>query len=352
MGSFTDFTAGEKNLFFELSDEAVTSYGFPVKYIIREIVARDMVLNEDIDSEFRSVIDLDGYFEDADEWGGDGDLLSQFGLEIRDETTIVLSRKQWDSRYAEALAMDDDNFNHRQATRPLEGDLLYIPFSKSLFEIQHVEHESPFYQIADHGSLPSYRLTCTLFEYNAEEFETEDDDIDSLADGFDAAAIEARAEAPVAQAVDVSAAAFQIGQFENGFDPTASHFSRPIYLDGGNLRVYVYYQFHSYNEAMNELQLKNPMLVLHSSVQGGYSVNTPPDPDSAETFYLYQGDLGTGDNLMIPASMPVRALLSGMGNPATYMEAVVNMDTLEVQADVDAFGENELFEAEWNRIRG
>ena len=160
----------ETDLYTRLYDQAVDQYGLDLRYVVRDIVSRDLILNEDYDSKFRRQFAVKGYFEEVDEYGGDGDLIGKFGFEMRDECVIVLSRSRWEERYQANLQLDEDDPDHIKSlrNRPLEGDLIYIPFSRSLFEIRHVEHEQPFYQAA---SRPAYRLFCELFEYGDEDFE-------------------------------------------------------------------------------------------------------------------------------------------------------------------------------------
>lgn len=110
------------------------------------------------------------YIENLEGFDGEGDLFSKFGVEIRDQATFVVSRRRWD----QTIKRYD---NEISAVRPLEGDVLYIPFSQKLFEITHVEHEQPFYQLTN---LPTYKLRCELFEFSSEEFDTNVTEIDAI----------------------------------------------------------------------------------------------------------------------------------------------------------------------------
>jgi len=95
-------------------------------------------------------------------------------VEIRDQATFVVSRRRWN----QTIHRHD---NEITIARPAEGDLLYIPFSSKLFQITHVEHEQPFYQLQN---LPTYKLRCELFEYNDEDFDTNVDVIDDIQDDY------------------------------------------------------------------------------------------------------------------------------------------------------------------------
>lgn len=148
-------------------------YGQDVYYLPRDIVNQDRILNEDVPSSFNSSYKVEMYIENIEGFDGEGDLFTKFGVEIRDQATFVISRRRWD----QTVKRFD---NEITAIRPVEGDLLYIPFSKKIFEITHVEHEQPFYQLQN---LPTYKLRCELFEYNDENFDTgvtEIDDVDNV----------------------------------------------------------------------------------------------------------------------------------------------------------------------------
>ena len=98
--------------------------------------------------------------------------LKQFGLEIRDSVTLTVARRSYES---EVVTYRSDNSADAPLTRPLEGDLIYLPLNNKIFEIKHVEHESIFYQM---GSLQMYDLRAELFEYSGEVFKTGQDFID------------------------------------------------------------------------------------------------------------------------------------------------------------------------------
>lgn len=157
----------EQDLYEDIVIESISMYGQDIYYLPRDVVELDTILNEDVESKFNDSHLLVAYVEDTEGFGGEGDLLSKFGLEIRDEASFIISRKAWNYYVGST---------QRQA-RPNEGDLIYLPLSKSMFEISFVEHEKPFYQLSN---LPVFRLQCRLFEYNDEEFNTGINDIDLI----------------------------------------------------------------------------------------------------------------------------------------------------------------------------
>ena len=154
-------TNSEKRLQENLIMEALSIYGHEVYYLPRGIVNRDIILNEVIQSKFGSAFKIEMYVASADGFEGDGQFLSKFGLEIRNQIKLVASRSRWDDLVG--------RFKVTEEVRPAEGDLIYFPMVNGLFEIKYVAGDSPFYQL---GNLPTYELTCELFEYSNENLET------------------------------------------------------------------------------------------------------------------------------------------------------------------------------------
>lgn len=159
----------EQDLYEDLVIESLKFYGQDVYYLPREIVNKDKVFLDDVPSRFSDSYKIEMYVENVDGFAGEGDLFSKFGVELRDQATFVVARRRWKKLIGDKL----DSYNFR----PREGDLLYIPFSQSLFEIFKVETEQPFYQL---NQLPTFRLQCELFEYNDEDFDTDIDGIDDI----------------------------------------------------------------------------------------------------------------------------------------------------------------------------
>jgi hypothetical protein len=163
---FSQGSVGEKDLYEDMVVEALSIYGQDVYYLPREIVSQDDILNQTIESKFSSAYLLEMYIENTEGFEGDGDLLGKFGIEIRDQATLILARRTF------TRATRGSNLS-----RPREGDLIYLPLSKSLFELKFVEHEQPFYQL---NNLVVYKLSCELFEYENEDIDTGLDLIDDV----------------------------------------------------------------------------------------------------------------------------------------------------------------------------
>ena len=166
---FSQAVKSEQNLYEDLVIESLKIFGQDVYYMPRTMVSRDFVLGEDRASKFNDAYLIEAYIENSDGFEGAGDLYSKFGLEIRDEATFIISRRQWE-KYIGFW-----NSASVVSPKPLEGDILFLPMTNKFFEISFVEHEQPFYQLSN---LPVYKLQCSLFEYNEEDFETGVDGID------------------------------------------------------------------------------------------------------------------------------------------------------------------------------
>lgn len=167
------FSAGarsEQNLYEDLIIESIKIYGQDLYYLPRDLVNVDDVFREDPVSKFNSNYLLEMYVDNADGFDGEGDLFTKFGVEIRDQVTFTVAKRRW-----QQTVMRYDN--EIQGIRPLEGDLVFTPFSKKIFQIMHVEHEQPFYQL---NNLPVFKLQCELFEYNDEDFDVNNDAITQL----------------------------------------------------------------------------------------------------------------------------------------------------------------------------
>ena len=205
--------ATERSLYQDLVKEAIQIYGHDVYYINRDTVALDTILGEDSLSTFTKQTPIEMYVEDSEGFGGDKEIISQFGLENRNEITFVVSKErfqQMDSQLAiesgtdttgggillEAGSIDqtenssvltsvqgDNNFYILQDTattdadRPKEGSLVYHPVFEKMFEISFVDHDEPFYQLDNN---PVYKLRCKQFEYSSEAIDTGITTIDAI----------------------------------------------------------------------------------------------------------------------------------------------------------------------------
>jgi len=169
----------EQNLIENLIIESIKIYGIEVFYLPRTLVKEDNLFHEDVLSKFENAYPVEMYIKSVDGFQGDGDFLSKFGLEIRDEMVLTVSRR----RFGEELAVEDTTpvDEAEGVARPSEGDLIYFPLNGKIFEVKFVEHEAIFYQM---GSLQTYDLTLELFEYSHEIIDTGIADIDAIEDTY------------------------------------------------------------------------------------------------------------------------------------------------------------------------
>ena len=167
---FSHGARSEQALYEDIVIEALKRYGHDMYYLPRSIVEVDSLLKEDILSKYTQALALEAYIENVDGYGGDGSLMSKFGLEIRDQMTVVISRRRW------LQAVSRFNTQHN-LDRPAEGDLVYFPMGNALMEIKYVDNKSPFYQLKN---LPTYKLTLESFEYTAEKLDTGVTEIDKF----------------------------------------------------------------------------------------------------------------------------------------------------------------------------
>ena len=159
---FSHGTRNEQYLVEDLIIESLKIYGNEFFYIPRTLVSKDNILGEDRLSQFTSSFPIEMYFENVDSLGGQGAFIQKFGLMMEQSATLVVARRRWDQlvgRYGQTTI----------PTRPNEGDLIYFPLTKGLFEIKFVTHQDPFYQL---GKLYVYKLQVELFQYASERIDT------------------------------------------------------------------------------------------------------------------------------------------------------------------------------------
>jgi hypothetical protein len=162
----------EQRVIEDLIVESIKIYGFDLYYLPRTEVNTDTLFSDDQLASYDMAIPVEAYLENVDGFGGDGELMSKFGIEIRDTASFVISRGRWDDVVGAGRA----NFL-QLPNRPSEGDLLYMPLTKSYFEIKRVDATNPFFQL---GKLHVYKLQCELWQYSSENIDTGVEEIDSL----------------------------------------------------------------------------------------------------------------------------------------------------------------------------
>ena len=207
--------ATERSLYQNLIKEAIQIYGHDVYYMDRQSVNEDTLFGEDTTNQFNTQHPIEMYVEDGEGYAGDKEIMTQFGLENRNEITFVVSKERFQeldrqvqiesgtdttggSILLETGTIDqsedssilstvsgDNNFYIIQDTaatnsdRPLEGDLVYHPVLTKVFEVSFVDHDEPFHQLDNN---PVYKLRCKQYEYSQEVIDTGIAEIDAIED--------------------------------------------------------------------------------------------------------------------------------------------------------------------------
>ncbi len=165
---FNNFQASQEQLLIEdLVIESIKIYGHDVYYCPRTLVNKDEIYGEDTISSYNTQYMVEMYIKNVMGFQGEGDFMSKFNLQIRDQMTLTIARRTFFDEIANVESLD----------RPQEGDLIYFPLNKKIFVVKFVEHEAIFYQL---GALQTYDLVCELWEYSNEVLNTGIEDIDKL----------------------------------------------------------------------------------------------------------------------------------------------------------------------------
>jgi len=161
----------EQQLLNNLVVEATNIHGLDCYYVPRNINNKDKLYYTDDQSSYTNAYMVALYVENVDGFQGDGNLMSKFGLEIRDQIVLSIPITSFNSEIGAYTAQ----------TRPNEGDVIFFPFNKKCFQIKYVDKFEMFFML---GKVYTYRLTCELFEYSNETFNTGIADIDAIQTNF------------------------------------------------------------------------------------------------------------------------------------------------------------------------
>jgi hypothetical protein len=172
---FLQGSPGEQRLIQDLINEQLKIYGVDVIYIPRKFVRKQTIIKEIQSSKFDDNFAIEAYVNSFDGYGGQGDILTKFGMSLRDELSLIISKERFEDFISPFLEGENDN-EIVLSSRPREGDLIYFPLGQRIFEVKFVEHEVNFYQL---GKLYVYELKCELFEYEDEVIDTSIQEIDT-----------------------------------------------------------------------------------------------------------------------------------------------------------------------------
>jgi len=158
----------EQRLIENLNIEAIKTFGIDVHYCPRTLNDEDTLMGEDNTASYNSAHTIEMYIKSVDGFEGEGDFISKFGLQIKDQVTFTVARRRW----AELNVQGDG-----RADAPHEGDLIYFPTVSALFQILFVEDEAVFYQT---GALQTYDMLCEMFTYSDQKLDTGIEVIDAI----------------------------------------------------------------------------------------------------------------------------------------------------------------------------
>ena len=170
---FLQGSQSEQRLTQDLINEHLKIFGVEVTYIPRKFVRKQTIIKEVQSSAFDDNFLLEAYLNTYEGYSGQGDIMTKFGVSLRDEVTLTISKERFEDFISPFMNADEDI---ELSSRPREGDLVFFPLGQRLFEVKFVEHEDPFYQL---GKNYVYQLKCELFEYEDEVIDTSIDVIDT-----------------------------------------------------------------------------------------------------------------------------------------------------------------------------
>ena len=176
---FLQGSSGEQRLVQDLINEQLKIYGQDVVYLPRKIINKNTIMKEVTASTFDDAFRMEAYLVNYEGFEGSGDVLSKFGIQTTDAVSFVISKERYEDFISPFLTVDTA---YQLASRPEEGDLIYLPLDNTMFEIKYVEGKKPFYQL---NNLYVYTLSCEVMDYALDEkIDTGIEDVDKAAVEF------------------------------------------------------------------------------------------------------------------------------------------------------------------------
>ena len=160
---FLQGSSSEQRLVQDLINEQLRMYGQDIVYIPRNIINKNTILKEITSSKFDDSFRIEAYLVNYEGFGGQGDILSKFGVKTTDEVTFIISKERYEDFISPFISL---NPQIELKSRPEEGDLIYLPLDNTIFEIKYVEGKKPFYQL---NNLYVYELRCEVMDYEADD---------------------------------------------------------------------------------------------------------------------------------------------------------------------------------------
>lgn len=160
---FLQGSSSEQRLVQDLINEQLKMYGQDIVYLPRNIINKNTILKEITASKFDDSFRIEAYLVNYEGFGGQGDILSKFGVKTTDEVTFIISKERYEDFISPFISL---NTQIELKSRPEEGDLIYLPLDNTIFEIKYVEGKKPFYQL---NNLYVYELRCEVMDYEADD---------------------------------------------------------------------------------------------------------------------------------------------------------------------------------------
>jgi len=169
---FQQGSQGEQGLLQDLINEQLKMYGVEVYYLPRKYMTINPIPREVVESKFDNAWPIEAYVQNYEGYSDPTTILSKFGLQSLQELNIIISQERFELYITPLI---EKQANIMEASRPLEGDLIWFPLDDRLFEIKFVEHQKPWFQLQKNYV---YELRCELFRYEDEKIDTGIEDID------------------------------------------------------------------------------------------------------------------------------------------------------------------------------
>jgi len=190
----------EQSLVEDLIIESIKIYGVDGYYLPRTHVNLDKIYGEDASMLFDDALEMELYIKSFDGFAGQEDFLSKFGLQIDESITFVVSQKRFTqslktsiiTEYSYNMLTEDGDellsnkndvseYDYEAIVRPREGDIIWVPLLKAMYEIKFTQNVENFYQL---GKLYTYEIRCDRLEYSSERIDTDVTEIDEIEDQF------------------------------------------------------------------------------------------------------------------------------------------------------------------------
>jgi hypothetical protein len=161
----------EQFLVEDLIIESIRNHGIDVYYLPRSSQSSiDELFGDDPVKSYDLAIKIDMYLESFNDFEGNQEFFSKFGLEIQKSARVAVARRTFERLVTPSIRL-----------LPKEGDLIYLPVQDKLLEIKFVEEEKNFFQLGKKAPY-MYGLNIETFKYNGELINTGIAEVDKIAD--------------------------------------------------------------------------------------------------------------------------------------------------------------------------